>query len=106
MTRVLPLWAHHALLALVAGALGACVGILLAPDKSIHTLAYCSIEASGTPGTPPCPPDTNRPVWATWAVWEGGVRAIATYDGRAWVLTNPVLGITRTTTPPTSWSEL
>lgn len=42
----------------------------------------------------------------TQALLKGGVRAIATYRDRAWHLQHPVLGVTRTTTPPTNWSEL
>lgn len=104
MTRRVPMWAATTV-AFVALAVGIIIGLEWRQPPVEH-LAYCSLTGSVVEGTPPCPPDTNRPVWATWAVWEGGVRTIATWDGRAWVLTNPVLGVTRTTTPPTSWSEL
>lgn len=76
MNRSGPIWARYALVALVAGLMGATIGFELAP-KHINQVIHCSVEHA--PGWPPCPPDNGRVVWAAW---DGGLRVPASWNGR------------------------
>lgn len=92
MTRRVPMWAATTV-AFVALAVGIIIGLEWRQPPVEH-LAYCSLTGSHDTGTPPCPPEINRLVWAAW---QPGIRIPATWTGREWVLSTPVLGI-RTTT--------
>ncbi len=100
MSRPGPTWARYALVALVAASLGAAIGLELAP-KHIDRIIHCSVEHA--PGWPPCPPDNGRVVWAAW---DGGVRTLASWNGREWVFAQPVLGRHYTSEAPIAWGEL
>ena len=101
MRRLVPMWAATGV-ALVALLVGGIIGLEWR-QPPVERLAYCSLTGSHETGTPPCPPDVGQLVWAAWTP---GVRTPATWDGQAWHLSTPVLGITRTTTPPTSWGPM
>lgn len=61
----------------------------------------CSIEHFS--GHPACPPAAGTRVMATWA---GGLRAEATWTGRTWVFSEPVLGSMFAREHPIAWSPL
>ena len=101
MTRRVPMWAATTV-AFVALAVGIIIGLEWRQPPVEH-LAYCSLTGSVVEGTPPCPPDVGALVWAAW---QPGIRVPATWDGRHWRLSTPVLGISSTTVPPIAWGEL
>lgn len=101
MTRLMPAWSKWLVSLTVAVLVGVCIGLVVAPHPE-PPLLQCRVEPLLISSTPPCPPSDSRVVWA---VWEG-VRVPAHWDGRAWVLSQPVLGVRRTTQPPQAWSEL
>lgn len=100
MTARLISRAGIALMTVVAFAVGVVIGTITTPQH-VDRLIHCSVEHA--PGWPPCPPTDNR---AVWAVWEGGLTTTATWDGRSWRLTQPVIGQARTSEHPTAWGEL
>ena len=99
MTARLISRAGIALMVVVAAALGFITGFETAPRYDTR-LIHCSIEHS--PGYTPCPPPIGVEVWA---VWEGGIRTLATWEGKEWRFSEPVLGLSRTIQHPLAWEE-
>lgn len=88
------------LMVVTALAVGVVIGTITTPQH-IDRLIHCSVEHA--PGHTPCPPPIGKEVWA---VWEGGVRTIATWDGRKWTLAQAILGSRTTTIHPIAWVEV
>lgn len=100
MTRRLGLIIPPMIGAAAALMLGYVIGQETAPKYDTR-LIHCSVEKA--PGWPPCPPAEGVEVWA---VWSGGVRTLATWDGRKWKLAQTILGNSTTTIHPIAWVEV